>query len=207
MSIVGVPAQTRTIPLPTSEAGWLSVLRKETDRNYKWQEGEANELWQTWNLEPPQKTCDVHCECSLIHYLERRRRDGTPWGTIAPFNYLGVSKLSCCACHLWMAVFNEQEGREYLTKGSHGKWCFPWGMPNAGESLERGMARKLSKEYYAYLLKSGLMGLDEDSSTPPSSPLGDEDSDADEDGERVAIIETIVRESGGMEKVFSAFLD
>jgi len=40
------------------------------------------------------------------------------------------------------------------------------------------MAMKVSKESYVYLLESGLMGLDEDS-TAPNSPEEEEDSDSD----------------------------
>ncbi|PUU73088.1 hypothetical protein B9Z19DRAFT_1069257 [Tuber borchii] len=203
MSIVAVPAQTRFIPLPRSQDDWLLVLQNETEQHYPWQLGEAEALLQAFK--PPRKKCDVHCECSLIQYLERCHASGTAWDKIPPFNYLGVSKLSCYACYLWITAFNEQGGRKIFTRGSHGKWCFPWAMPNSGKNLVRSMAKKLSKEYYAYLSMSGLIWLDEDS-TPPSSPVGGEDSDTEEDGERAAMIATMVEESGGIAEAFSAFL-
>ena len=34
----------------------------------------------------------VHCECHLIQFLETEQEH--PWGGVAPFNYIGVSKLA-----------------------------------------------------------------------------------------------------------------
>ena len=70
----------------------------------------------------------AHCECMLIEYLCASQEG--PWRDTPPFSYLGVSKLSCNACRIWIKSFNKQgaPSREFYTCGSHGKWYWPWAM-------------------------------------------------------------------------------
>lgn len=30
---------------------------------------------------------------------------------------------------LWIKAFNRRGGRQYFTRGTHGKWCWPWAAP------------------------------------------------------------------------------
>lgn len=66
----------------------------------------------------------VHCECSLI-------ADFTTMGNPQPFRYIGVSKLSCAACHLWIKAFNNTHHTQYHTRGTHGRWYPKWAMPTS----------------------------------------------------------------------------
>lgn len=67
----------------------------------------------------------VHCECALAaHYESHRGATTTP-----PFSYIGVSKLSCMPCHLWLRALAASTGRNYYTRGTHGKWYRGWRMP------------------------------------------------------------------------------
>lgn len=70
----------------------------------------------------------VHSECALVAYYETHRATGVP----PPFSYIGVSKLSCMPCHLWIKVLSQRTGRSYYTRGAHGKWYRGWRAPNLG---------------------------------------------------------------------------
>ncbi|KAG0633589.1 hypothetical protein HOY80DRAFT_857560, partial [Tuber brumale] len=104
----------------------------------------------------------VHCECKLIRHLETTNED--QWDNIPPFSYIGVSKLSCSACRIWIRSFNKLGGRQYYTRGSHGKWYWPWGMPKMEEKpLDKIMAKKVLKEYIAHEKASGRLRLESES--------------------------------------------
>jgi len=100
----------------------------------------------------------VHCECALIHHLGTK--DGSNWDNVPPFNYIGVSKLSCSTCHLWVEALNDQGGRKFYTRGSHGKWYWPWVMPEAGEALKESLAKKVSELYIEYEVGRSRTGTD-----------------------------------------------
>ncbi|RPB04245.1 hypothetical protein L873DRAFT_1460033 [Choiromyces venosus 120613-1] len=160
MSISVVPEQTRTVKLPTSQEQWQSILEAACNERRVWQKKDSALLSEMFQLE---YTCPVHCECRLIQYLMAKHN--TPWDNVPPFNYIGVSKLSCGACHIWMEAFNGLDGRQFYTRGSHGKWYWPWGVPTVGgESLGKIMAEKISVEYKAYQRGLGRVRLDSDSS-------------------------------------------
>lgn len=89
----------------------------------------------------------VHSECALVAHYEVHRGTGLP----PPFSYIGVSKLSCMPCHLWLKALSARTGRNYYTRGAHGKWYRGWRAPNLGpdmtawdagetEGLQRAMA-------------------------------------------------------------------
>ncbi|PWW79724.1 hypothetical protein C7212DRAFT_360933 [Tuber magnatum] len=177
MSISTVPGQTRTVELPGSQEQWKPVLEVVTDKILPWQEGYAGELAE--HHKENIRVCPAHCECSLIQYLTTRHHDS--WDKVPAFSYVGVSKLSCSACRIWLEAFNEAGQRKFYTRGSHGKWYWPWGMPTAeaslrevmvGESsgeialeksLEDAMAAKISREYIKYLKQQKLYRSGSDS--------------------------------------------
>jgi hypothetical protein len=68
----------------------------------------------------------VHCECALIHHFQRLPETETP-----ALNYLGVSRLSCKACALFIKAFDNHGRCEFYTRGSHHKWTFPWALPRS----------------------------------------------------------------------------
>lgn len=70
----------------------------------------------------------VHSECALVAHYEVNRGKGLK----PPFSYMGVSKLSCMPCYLWLKAVSQQTGRNYYTRGTHGKWCRGWRAPNLG---------------------------------------------------------------------------
>ncbi|RPA96385.1 hypothetical protein L873DRAFT_1239130 [Choiromyces venosus 120613-1] len=142
MSISTVPGQTRTVELPGSQEQWKPFLEVAAAKILPWQEGYARKLAE--NFEENIRVCSAHCECVLIQYFTTRHSDS--WDNVPAFSYIGVSKLSCSACRIWLEAFNEAGQRKFYTGGSHGKWYWPWGMPTAEESLGEVMARESSGE-------------------------------------------------------------
>lgn len=99
-------------------------------------------------------SCDgvVHCECALISYLGSPKSPGVSDAPIC--NYLGVSKLSCGACHEWVRAFNVAGGQamNYCTAGTHGKWYFPWAIPPkfSSDAMKVAMANNAGEQFKRY---------------------------------------------------------
>ncbi|RPA89588.1 hypothetical protein L873DRAFT_1822582 [Choiromyces venosus 120613-1] len=142
MSISTVPGQTRTVELPGSQEQWEPFLEVAAAKILPWQQDYAGKLAE--NFQKNIRVCPVHCECALIQYLTTRHGDS--WDNVPAFIYIGVSKLSCSACRVWIEAFNEVGQLKFYTRGSHGKWYWPWGMPTAEESLGEVMAGESSGE-------------------------------------------------------------
>ena len=138
-----VPGKTHIVQLPASPEEWRSFLELACYYRYDFQKTCAVELTKTFRSN--KWVCPVHCECGLIQYLYTRR--GDQWDHVSPFNYIGVSKLSCSACRIWIETFNEWSGRKFSTGGSHGKWSWPWGIPRAQGPLVGLMAQRVLDKY------------------------------------------------------------
>lgn len=127
LSIIPVtPPPRRQIALPGSVDEWETtvdfVCAGKDFTTANWGRKQAVELADHFSSS---YLCATHCECSLIAHLEAIH---TP-GTTPAFSYIGVSKLSCRACMLWITAFNRRGGRQYFTRGTHGKWYWPWAAP------------------------------------------------------------------------------
>ena len=146
MSVGTAPVQARTVKLPTTQEQWMSIVEAAYTEHSDSQWRESEELL---NMFPSEDcVCPLHCEGQLIQYLTTKRNDG--WDNIAPFSYLGVSKLSCNACANWIEVFNKQGGRQFYIGGMEGKWRWPWGMPMVEGAVVKDMACKFAGEYRGY---------------------------------------------------------
>ncbi|KAG0137756.1 hypothetical protein HOY82DRAFT_647110 [Tuber indicum] len=156
MFVSPIPKQTRTIKLPASQEEWKFFLKTACGEHDDDDglEASAVELLKMFGSE--EWVCPVHCECGLIQYLQTKQ--GCNWDNVPAFGYIGVSKLTCSPCRIWMETFNEPSGPQFYTRGSHGKWYWPWGAPTVEESLvveeslERKMAENVLKENRAHLL-------------------------------------------------------
>jgi hypothetical protein len=93
----------------------------------------------------------VHCECALIYHFNKPAKPETT--DIPPVGYLGVSKLSCSACKMFIDVWNQNNphGRKFLTRGSHGKCYFPWALP---PSLDKETATAFVASITDFIVKS-----------------------------------------------------
>lgn len=102
----------------------------------------------------------VHCECYLIDILNI---DPAPknW----PIKYIGVSKLSCGACHAWIRAFNETHTGTFQTRGTHGRWYPRWAMPpfSVGTPKAQEMRDRMKKfvgDAYRSHTRDGVMVRD-----------------------------------------------
>ncbi|RPA91671.1 hypothetical protein L873DRAFT_1794729 [Choiromyces venosus 120613-1] len=151
MTICAVLGQAQIVKLPTSREKWKSFLEDACDEHNRWQGKDAVKLFQKFGLW--ERECPVHCECGLIQYLQTKHCDS--WDNVPAFSYIGVSKLSCSACRVWIEAFNELGGPKFYSRGSHGKWYWPWGMPMAEGPLKEKMTEKVLDEYITQLEEKG----------------------------------------------------
>ncbi|PWW74080.1 hypothetical protein C7212DRAFT_346848 [Tuber magnatum] len=119
-----VPNQTCPAKLPGSREACESILIAEDLGDPADRREVAGKL-----AEYDTKTCPIHCECKLVQHFKTRQ--GNQVDVIPLFNYLAVSKLSGGACRIWLEAVNELGEQQFYTRGSHGAWYWPWGMPTA----------------------------------------------------------------------------
>lgn len=117
--------------LPDNHAAWLAVLRETCPDPTEPLAPVAATLQRA--LGDADQDPSVHSECALVaHYEIHRGEHAHP----PPFSYIGVSKLSCMPCHLWLKALAERTGRTYYTRGAHGKWYRGWRAPDVGGDPE-----------------------------------------------------------------------
>jgi len=87
------------------------------------------------------------------------------WKCILPYSYIGVSKLSCATCQMRIAGSNGQGGRHFFIRGSHGKWYWPWGIPQLDKVvLGPYMVDNISDTYYKHCRERHRLGRTSDGS-------------------------------------------
>ncbi|RPA92455.1 hypothetical protein L873DRAFT_1794227 [Choiromyces venosus 120613-1] len=195
MTICAVLGQAQIVILPTSQEQWKSFLEAACGQPGQWQEKDARTLFQKFGSR--EWKCPVHCECGLIQYLQTKHCDS--WDNVPAFSYIGVSKLSCSACRVWIEAFNVLGGPKFYTRGSHGKWYWPWAMPTMGVgSLRENMAGMVLDEYLTQLEKRGKIKKRAGSDSSGAIPSGAEHNISDADSQRAkAMGDAAVQDSGG----------
>lgn len=115
-------------------------------------------------------TASVHCECALIADFNTQ-----PHPDLEPFRYIGVSKLSCAACHLWVRAFNATHHYQYHTRGTHGKWYPKWAMPTSLQTPEMlaSMRDEVENAYKAHSQSKNTRGIVLSDSTEAKGSLSD----------------------------------
>ena len=190
--------------LPQTRPEWLSVLqgvlKDDPTIEGDWALEKARELSEGEDT-PWGGVVHVHCECALIRRL--MTEDGSNWDNVSPFSYIGVSKLSCSACYLWIEAFNGQSGRKFYTRGSHGKWYWPWVMPESGEDLKQRLVKKVSKLYLPVEYQAGHTRMGTDSSDPDTAGAQPRLSTAEE----VSTVSKMSQESRGFGNNREEFYD
>lgn len=143
MSVVAVPLANLNNPtvLPRSLQEWKTVLGPMLNNNDLFT---INQRYSKYR-----STARIHCECSLVTFLEMS--EGAL--KVPAFGYIGVSKLSCKPCQIWLECFNDRGGRQYYTRGTHGKWYYPWTAPTVPGWYATGVIGHKLKESLATLLK------------------------------------------------------
>lgn len=153
------PPARRQVTLPSSIDEWEStvdyVCAGKELATADWARKQAIELAGHYD---DSYLCVTHCECSLIAHLEATHTK-TP-----AFSYIGISKLSCRACMLWIAAFNRRAGRQYVTRGTYGKWYWPWTAPEGLAHSEAAlMAKMVRAECVRFINASGHFRAGSDS--------------------------------------------
>lgn len=143
---------------PSTEPEWRTVLRGVFDRlglqfEGTDEEARANEK-EIFRKALAQKNPIQHCECLLVAYLLRR-------GSIPPVSHIGVSKLSCKACFLWLQAVREVTGCKFDTQGCHDKWYHNWSAPALEGSkykhkIDMNFLGKVESELYENLKASKI---------------------------------------------------
>lgn len=133
-TIVAVPDCFDEIPrysLPDTRTAWRDILAHICADQAELMEDQPSMSTASEKLHEKLAGVDqvpcVHCECALAAHYERNRGNGNE---APPFSYIGVSKLSCMPCHLWLRALAAATGRNYYTRGSHGKWYRGWRAPS-----------------------------------------------------------------------------
>jgi len=119
--LVIVPNTPYTGILPTTREQWVECLQKALSHtNY---EASSVALVDGTQGMDERYELRIHCEVALTLYL-REHCKGPQKN-----KYLGCSELSCMACYCFLQGIRETTGINFMTKGCHQKWYFPWGFP------------------------------------------------------------------------------
>jgi len=112
-------------------------------------------------------------------YTNDTSNDEDYWRGIPAFSYIGVSKLSCRPCNLWIKCHNELSPSKFYTRGCHGKWYWPWGLPKSSSvQLVKDLIEMMNFEYTEHCRTKDIFTGTTDSTdadtedrdiTPPSS--------------------------------------
>lgn len=126
ITAVNLDALTNKRPMPSTETEWCKVLQGVFDRQELLFDGtpevaRANEK-EIFRKALAQGSPIMHCECLLVAYLLCR-------GTFPSVSYIGLSKLSCKPCFLWLQAVSKYTGYQFNTKRSHDKWYSRWSAP------------------------------------------------------------------------------
>jgi hypothetical protein len=134
----------------------------------------------------------VHCECALIHYFR-----SMPESEVALVDYLGVSKLPCKACLMYIKASNKTTDHKFYTRGGHNKWYFPWALPPSEPQVVEEFLDRIT-HFVAHMLQ-GRGGarprILSDSSTPSIGYQSvDKDDQEEEDFARAEIAKGVAQE-------------
>ncbi|KAI0312592.1 hypothetical protein OF83DRAFT_631468 [Amylostereum chailletii] len=110
-----------------------------------------------------------HCECSLIAFLRRTQTVTIP--------YIGVSKLSCLACHCYIEAYNttlSPPSPGFQTAGCHGCYIAGWvppsvGLPDQDLQIETSMVARLRSMFAGHLSTIETRNRTQSQSTAASS--------------------------------------
>ncbi|KAI0317346.1 hypothetical protein OF83DRAFT_150491 [Amylostereum chailletii] len=95
---------------------------------------------------------DVHCECALLAHLHGR----------VFVSYIGVSKMLCPLCHLYITAYTKMTKVQVATRGFHCQSIVPWVCPpvlgvdedgSTRRSVEGKVQEQLLQRLYVHLCK------------------------------------------------------
>lgn len=138
-----VPAtMSKAHTIPQSAKDWEDVLERALSRRNKSQQDSNLALAPELKLlkmstitkdtaymcrEQIGKDLVIHCEVKLLLLIARLESENP--SLAKAYSYLGVSKLSCHGCHVFIEAYNRIHGTRFMTRGTHGKSYWPWQFP------------------------------------------------------------------------------
>lgn len=166
------------IELPTTAKSWANLLDDLCDGyQFAIQSEKAQPIIQylTDHHHTDAVPHKVHSECALVAHYDHQRTSKTNY--TPAFAYLGVSKLSCKPCHLWLSAYNERPGvPKFYTRGSHGSWYFPWSPPTIAGWNPR-LETAMEKACLGYLGVRGVLRSNSDSTVASGETSWEDDAD------------------------------
>lgn len=124
-SLYALPAMNRTVRnAPYTAQDWKRVIEKAastTPGRYELDLDVVSKDTECMAKEPVPRDVPVHCELKLV--LAAMKRPQTVYA------YIGMSKLSCSGCHLFLEVLNGVYGTKFWTRGCQMKAQYPWQFP------------------------------------------------------------------------------
>lgn len=138
--------------VPYTAQDWERVLKKAsstTPERYELDLGVVSKDTECMAKEPVPRDVHVHCELRLV--LEAMQRPQTVYA------YIGMSKLSCSGCHLFLRVLNDVYGTKFWTRGYKKKARYPWKFPpglwfggRITDQMYRLIAQAWTRRYNGY---------------------------------------------------------
>jgi nucleic acid/nucleotide deaminase of polymorphic system toxin len=111
----------------------------------------------------------VHCEVHLLTHIHLAETEGR---LPRAYTYLGISKLSCRGCEVFMQAFNKVHSTRFITKGRHHKayypWCFPPNCPKSSEVVQEmtvALCKRFANQYIGFRPKLAPFDADSDAQT------------------------------------------
>ncbi|KAA8894500.1 hypothetical protein FN846DRAFT_1025018 [Sphaerosporella brunnea] len=145
----------KRVTLPTSKDAWATLIDTALNSAQPLKPIEPQVIQSTaaalsTRFSDKSVSCRIHCECKILQHFT------TTAYKIKPINYIGVSKLSCTGCSAVFDSYNElQNSRDrFYTRGAHGKWYFPWFLPEVGVNqidFTNRVYKKLAEQYAQHL--------------------------------------------------------
>lgn len=146
-------APTNKRPMPSTENEWRKVLQDIVDRKELEFEGSPEEVRanqkRIFSKALAQERLLEHCECLLAVYLLRH-------GSGSLISYIGISKLSCKPCFLWLQAVNEVSSCQFKTKRCHDKWYPSWSTPELSDNRFKSEIEKSFLGKVEFELSEGL---------------------------------------------------
>ena len=102
---------TEAPKLPTTSAGWTAALNDLLSTGEVEANGDSfiqKSVNGVHSRARHERRCPIHCEVSLVEYFHKHSSPA--------YTYIGVSKLSCLACHLFLENFRKYTGKRFQTK-------------------------------------------------------------------------------------------
>jgi hypothetical protein len=117
------------------------------------------------------------------------------------YTYIGISKLSCRGCEIFIRAFNKVHHTKFVSKGQHHKAYYPWQFPpvfpesaEVAKEMYEALCKRFGNQYLGFRPK--LSPFDDDSEAQTISDRQKPDPLPDEARRRERLAEMISARPG-----------